>query len=247
MMETFSELAYASTAFRAVDARADEAESVQAVGEAPARSSKYAAGADFAQHAATSIRYGRVRYDGVLYVVIGSSEPIAGLDELCEAAVDRAGHSRYGTPYRSTWYGSLDPYTAISEAAYHVLADGDATVSALSLFQVRVRGSFADLHGRERSQPGIVGDDYAATQTLARRVRALTTLAGVLYPSARSSGTCLAVFARPALRSAKFVESIPVRRVTRDAIDLRTSWSAKWHRMRLDDLRRASIGKSACA
>lgn len=59
----------------------------------------------------------------------------------------------------------------------------------LAMYQLRVRGRFADVLGGERRHPELIADDCRVTRRLAHRVRG-TRLHGVLYPSARSSGVC---------------------------------------------------------
>jgi len=205
-----------------------------------------------ARRSAAPIVYGRVRYEGVLYVIIKHLQPITEIEELCRRSADHSGRSRYGTQGRPTWYGALDPLTAIAEASYHAMTDegGNEGADVLgALYQLRVRGRFVDLHGRERTQPEIVGDDYAPTQLLARQVRTMTPLSGVLYPSARSSGTCLAMFTQQAMRNVKFIDTIPMRRISQTAIKVRAPRSTKWWKLRLDDLRRtaAAAARVECA
>ena len=170
------------------------------------------------------LAYGRVLYEGTLYVIVPHhSQPFVDLDELCLHCVDRVGHSRYGTFGRPTWYGSLDVDTAIAEACHHALVEstdeGDEA-TPFGLYRVHVRGRFADLYGRELVRPAIIGEDYGPTQSLASAVRR-AHLCGVLYPSARSSGARLAVFARKALRRARFVDIVSIRRVAEDAVHVR--------------------------
>jgi hypothetical protein len=193
----------------------------------------------------TPLEHGRVRYEGMLYVMVPHhSQPLVDLDELCLHAADRRGYSRYGTFGRSTWYGALDPDTAIAETCYHMLADpadADDEPTPFGLYKVGVRGRFADLYGREHNRPEIIGDDYGATQALARETRK-STLCGVLYPSARSDGACLAVFTRKALRSARFVDVISIRRLGGNTVRVRPPWSATWQTLHRHDLRRVSSG-----
>jgi hypothetical protein len=181
----------------------------------------------------------------MLYVIVPHhSQPFVDLDELCLHTADRRGCSRYGTFGRSTWYGALDLDTAIAETCHHMLADpADAydDPTPFGLYKVGVRGRFADLYGREQRRPEIIGDDYGATQALARETRK-TSLGGVLYPSARGSGACLAVFARKALRSARFVDVISMRRLHDDCVRVRPPWAGVWQTLHRDDLRRTSNG-----
>lgn len=191
------------------------------------------------------LEHGRVRYEGMLYVMVPHhSQPFVDLDELCLHAADRRGCSRYGTFGRSTWYGALDPDTAIAETCYHMLADPADVYdepTPFGLYKVGIRGRFADLYGREQHRPEIIGDDYCATQALARETRK-STLSGVLYPSARGNGACLAVFTRKALRSARFVDVISIRRLGANTVRVRPPWLAAWKTLHGRDLRRASSG-----
>jgi len=194
------------------------------------------------------LEHGRVRYEGVLYVMVPHhSQPFVDLDELCLHAVDRRGGSRYGTFGRSTWYGALDPDTAIAETCYHMLADpseANDEPTPFGLYKVGVRGRFADLYGREHSRPEIIGDDYGLTQALARETRK-STLCGVLYPSARGNGACLAVFMRKALRSARFVDVISIRRLGENTVRVRPPWTAAWRTLHRRDLHRVLNGSVA--
>jgi hypothetical protein len=189
------------------------------------------------------IRHGRVRYDGVMYLLMPQHvEPIDSLGEICARSANWNSRSRYGTFGRPTWYGALDPATAIAEMCYHALvdrADAARDMTMAALYQLRVRGRFVDLHGRESSQPEIIGDDYRPTQALARQTRA-TTLGGILYPSARSSGTSLAVFDRSVFRSLRFVDMVPFLRAGPDTIKARPPWNGTWWSLHLGDLQRAS-------
>lgn len=196
------------------------------------------------------IAHGRVRYEGWLYIIVPHhSRPFADLAELCLHTADRHGHSRYGTFGRPTWYGALDPATAIAEACHRVLAepfDGTDEPTPFGLYRAHVRGRFADLYGREQYWPDIIGEDYGATQALACAVRR-TMLCGVLYPSARSNGACLAIFARKALRRARFADPVSIRRIDADTVRVRAPWTSTPWIVHRDDLHRTPVRRLACA
>jgi len=191
-----------------------------------------------------SLSYGRVLYEGAFYIVLPQhGATLVDLDELCMASASWNCQTRYGTFGRPTWYGALDPATAIAEHCHRVLTHrvrGASESVPAALYQLHVRGRFADLHGRETAQPEIIADDYRPTQALAREARA-RMLGGVLYPSARSSGTCLAVFGRKVMRSARFVDAIPIVRVASDTIRVRPPWTGTWWTLHHDDLRRMPV------
>jgi hypothetical protein len=199
------------------------------------------------QASASEFRYGRVRYEGSIYVIAPSGASIESVEYFHRDTADHGGATRYGTFGRATLYGALDPFTAIAQAAHRVLIDPPyRPIQPLALYRLHVRGRFADLHGREHEQPQIIGSDYAPTQAFAARVRHVAGLSGVLYPSARCSGVCLAVFRPQALRSVRSLEAIPMRRMSDDAITVRCPWSDTWLKLGLHDLRREHAARTAC-
>lgn len=109
--------------------------------------------------------------------------------------------SRFGDGSLRVWYGALDAATSVAETCWHQLqqlravAGIDAPVTRYrAMYQVRARGLFLDLRGKEAQHPELLDDDYAATQAIAKHVAA-QGLPGLLYPSARwPDGSCLAAF-----------------------------------------------------
>lgn len=210
------------------------------VASAPARMDP---AADRTPAAAQALRipYGTVRYDGLAYLLLPGAGADLDLRELCRVAADRHGLTRYGCAGRPTVYVALDPSSATAQMCYHALNDcrRDAAPLDCALYQLRVRGRFADLHGRERHHPELIADDYRVTQGLARHVRA-TRLHGVLYPSARSNGFCLAAFAEHVFCGSRFAGFVSLRVQSDRAVRLRPAGSAHWRLLHRDDLRRSS-------
>lgn len=194
---------------------------------------------------ASRIPYGASRYDGLTYLVLPGARADLDLPRLHDAAADRNGLTRYGCAGLPTLYLALDPSTAIAEACYHLLNDcrRDAEPLDCALYQLRVRGRFADLHGRERPYPELLADDYRLTQELARRVRE-TRLHGVLYPSARSNGFCLAAFAEHVLCACRFGGFVGVRVQSDRAVRVRAAGSTHWRLLQREELRRFAPSRS---
>lgn len=188
---------------------------------------------------ATGIPFGAARYDGLAYLVIAGADPALDLRSLWRTASESRGSTRYGSPGKPTLYAALDRSSAIAEACYHALDDRrhDSEVLSLAMYQLRVRGRFADLLGRERHHPELVADDYRATRGLAQRVRG-TRLHGVLYPSARSSGFCLAAFTERVFRSLRFVDVVSMKVLSDQMLRLSPACSARWRLLHRDELRR---------
>lgn len=109
--------------------------------------------------------------------------------------------SRFGDGSVRVWYGALDQATALAETCWHQLQQLRAiegvdapVVRHRAVYQVRARGLFLELRGKERDHPELVGDDYVPTQAIGRHA-AGQGLPGLLYPSARwPDGECLAAF-----------------------------------------------------
>jgi hypothetical protein len=194
---------------------------------------------------ASRIPYGTARYDGLAYLILPGARADLDLRQLHDAATDRNGLSRYGCAGLPTLYLALDTSSAIAEACYHFLNDcrRDAEPFDCALYQLRVRGRFADLHGRERHHPELLADDYRLTQELARRVRA-TRLHGVLYPSARSNGFCLAAFAEHVLCASRFAGFVAVRVQSERAVRVRAAGGAHWRLLQREELRRFARPRS---
>lgn len=109
--------------------------------------------------------------------------------------------SRYGDGTVRVWYGALDEATCLAETCWHQLRQLQAVEGIAgsvtryrAVYQVRARGLFLELRGKEEEHPELVDDDYAATQAVGKHAAA-QGLPGVLYPSARwPGGSSLAVF-----------------------------------------------------
>lgn len=109
--------------------------------------------------------------------------------------------SRFGDGSLRVWYGALDAATSVAETCWHQLqqlravAGIDTPVTRYrAMYQVRARGLFLELRGKQAQHPELLDDDYAATQAIAKHAAA-QGLQGLLYPSARwPEGSCLAAF-----------------------------------------------------
>lgn len=182
------------------------------------------------------IAYGLVSYDGPVYLMLPRCNVELGLAELRRLAADR-GASRYGSPGQPTWYVALDPDSALAELCYHVMNERPrrAEPFTCALYRLRAHGRFADLHGRERRHPELIADDCAATRQLACRVRR-TRLDGLLYPSARSNGFCIAVFSDRVFRSAHLMELVAMRMHSDSTVKVCSS--GHWRSLQRERLRR---------
>lgn len=116
-------------------------------------------------------------------------------------ASDKTVASRYGDGTLRVWYGALDAATSVAETCWHQLRQLQAiegidvpVTRYRKMYQVRARGLFLELRGKEDSYPELLDDDYAATQAVAKHAAA-QGLQGLLYPSSRwPEGSCLAAF-----------------------------------------------------
>lgn len=187
------------------------------------------------------VNYGSVCYDGPAYLLLGGAAP-SDLDQLLERSAERGGLSRYGCIGKPTWYVALDRDSAIAEVCYHTLSDCRRNAERFdwTAYQVRVRGRFADLHGRERRHPRLIADDYRLTHSLAREVRD-SRLHGILYPSARSSGVCIAAFDAQVFRSFRRVDGISLRVQSNEVARLCLHGSRRWRVVRRDELQRHAV------
>jgi hypothetical protein len=205
---------------------------VQPIGSRPTASSKIAT---------PRIGYGAVCYEGPAYCLIGASAPVADLGQFLETASDRGGLSRYGCPGAPTWYVALARDGAIAELCHHMLSDcrRDGEQSDWALYQVHIRGRFADLHGRERWHPELVSDDYRCTHPLAREVRG-SHLHGILYPSARSDGVSIAAFDAGVFQSYRRIEDIVLRVKSDEIVRVCPRGSRRWRVVHRSELRRGA-------
>lgn len=191
---------------------------------------------------AARIAYGAVQYDGLAYLVLPDGDCELDLAQVCRAGAECSGLTRYGAPGLPTSYLALDPSSALAEVCYHVLNDCRRGTEPIrcAVYQLRVRGRFADLHGRERRHPELIADDYRITQRLARRVRATRNLHGLLYPSARSNGFCLAAFSDHVFCSSRFVDFVSLRVQSDRAVRLCATGSVHWRLLSRDELCRSA-------
>lgn len=188
---------------------------------------------------------GAVHYDGLVYLVLPGGDPDLDPRGLWRAASESSGLTRYGSPGQPTLYAALDPSSATAETCYHALNDcrRDSEVLTHAMYQMRVRGRFADLHGRERHHPELIADDYRVTQRLAHRVRR-TRLHGVLYPSARSNGFCLAAFSEHVVCAVRFLDFVTMSVRPDRTVRLCPAGSVRWRLLHRDDLRRSVPARS---
>lgn len=182
----------------------------------------------------------RIHYEGLVYAIARQRPAIGDLAAYRRHAAERRGRSRYGMRGESTWYAALDPQTAIVEAGYHHLRDARGRERPLlgALHCLRVSGHFGDLHGRERERPDLIGEDYTVTRMLGRAWRRSPQLSGLLYPSARCQGSCLAIFRADVLLAVSRLGPVPVRRIGPDEIEVLVPGETGWRRLHRAALRR---------
>lgn len=92
------------------------------------------------------------------------------------------------------WYGSLELDTTIYETAYHNLKDvlGVAGVTEViyrerAIYNIHCQGILLDFRGQEKKYPQLIGDDYAFTHQIGRRL-STEGHPGFITPSARKMG-----------------------------------------------------------
>lgn len=118
--------------------------------------------------------------------------------------------SRFGDGSNRVWYGALDEATGVAETCYHqirMLREIEGVTQPViryrRVYAVDAQGLFLDLRGKVAEHPELVGDDYAFTQSIGKRI-AHEGLPGLLYVSARRrGGECLAAFRADALSNAR--------------------------------------------
>lgn len=126
--------------------------------------------------------------------------------------------SRFGDGSIRVWYGALEANTALAETCWHALRQVMAiegvsapVVRHRAVYQVRARGLFLELRGKEHSHPQLLDNDYAATQAIGRHAAA-QGLPGLLYPSARwPDGSCLAAFRADPLTAPRLLHYLTYR------------------------------------
>jgi len=110
--------------------------------------------------------------------------------------------ARFNGPDRGAWYAGFALKTSQAEVAFHKsveLAEVNWWQQSLTYddYLADFGGEFHDIRGQDDFKDCIMPDSYVASQGLAENL--LTKgAAGVLYPSARTTGDCIACF-RPAM------------------------------------------------
>ena len=125
-------------------------------------------------------------------------------------ASDTTVASRYGDGSLRVWYGALDEVTSLAETSWHQLRQvqaiegvTDPVTRYRAMYQVRARGLFLELRGKQDEHPELLQEDYRPTQAIARHASG-QGLPGMLYPSARWRGKgCLAAFRAEPLSDAR--------------------------------------------
>ncbi|WP_120997110.1 RES family NAD+ phosphorylase [Stutzerimonas urumqiensis] len=137
----------------------------------------------------------RTRATGVIERGLAYSEAIGYPFEA-----DTSVASRYGDGTNRVWYGALDEDTALAETCYHqiqMLRDVEGVDRVVTryrkVWRVQASGLFIDLRAKLDAFPELIADDYGRTQAIGKRL-VHEGLPGLLYPSARWQGDCLAAF-----------------------------------------------------
>jgi RES domain-containing protein len=138
---------------------------------------------------------------------IGANELVFGIPHyrvinaaFCHA---RQEGGRFNGPDRGAWYAGLTLTTAKAEIAFHKgrefaeIAWNEPAEVAYTDYLADFSAEFVDLRGDPDQAACLDPASYAASQTLAAGLLASGGL-GIVYPSVRAAGTCLACF-RPAL------------------------------------------------
>lgn len=117
--------------------------------------------------------------------------------------------SRFSDGQYGVYYAGESLATAVAEVSHHralfLARTAEPTIDVdLRWIQAEVTGPLHDLRGQQQAQPAVYDpDDYAAGQSLGRRLRAAGSL-GLLYDSVRrAEGQCVAVFKPRTLRRAR--------------------------------------------
>src|SRR5262249_23703753 len=116
--------------------------------------------------------------------------------------------NRFSGPGRGAWYAALALDTCVAEVAFHMerelanIADFNATVDYAELYASFI-GDFVDLR-EAKPRPDFLDPDpdksYPAGNAFADAVRVAGHY-GIVYPSARHSGTCLVALVPHAVQS----------------------------------------------
>lgn len=115
---------------------------------------------------------------------------------------------RFNSSTRGAWYAGFERTTSVKEVTYHLGVwlnevhwrpeDWDTPqVFSYAEFLADFRGDFHDLREKQKTFRDCLENDYASPQALAAKLLSEGSL-GIVYPSVRCKGTCIACF-RPAM------------------------------------------------
>ncbi|MPZ54947.1 MAG: RES domain-containing protein [Rhizobiales bacterium] len=137
---------------------------------------------------------------------IGIHELVFGVpyDRIVNAAFCHAHPlgSRFNGPDRGAWYAAFELKTVQAEVAFHKSVE----LAEVNWFEEEITyddyladfsAEFHDIRRDGQFVDCLAADSYVASQELAQRLLDAGSL-GVIYPSVRQKGTCVACF-RPAL------------------------------------------------
>ena len=138
---------------------------------------------------------------------IGRDELVSGVPyasivnaSFCHASPEG---SRFNSPDRGAWYAGFELATSQAEILFHKskhyleIAWDRPDVTSYDDYLANFDGEFHDLRGGGFG-PLLDPTSYRASQALAEELLGLGSL-GVVYPSVRTTGTCLACFRPPAV------------------------------------------------
>jgi RES domain-containing protein len=137
---------------------------------------------------------------------IGMDELVSGIPNasivnasFCHAAPEG---SRWNGPDRGAWYAGVELATSLAEIMFHKsrhyleISWPHADVTEYDDYLANFDAKFHDIRNDARFAPCLDPDSYYASQTLAAELLGNSSI-GVIYPSVRTTGTCIACF-RPA-------------------------------------------------
>lgn len=107
--------------------------------------------------------------------------------------------SRFADGTYGVLYGSLEDETTIFETCYHQLRElrhikGWTTPlhQERAVYNIHCNAMLCDIRGKQRKFPQIISDDYSLTQAIGKAL-AKDGFPGIIYPSARTAGTNVAL------------------------------------------------------
>lgn len=113
--------------------------------------------------------------------------------------------SRFADGTYGVLYGSLEDATSIYETCFHQLREvrrieGWTTPihQERAVYSIHCNAMLCDVRGKQRKFPAIISDDYSLTQAIGKAI-AKDGYPGVIYPSARTIGTNVALFSTEGL------------------------------------------------